>query len=71
MSTVDSTLPEVSQNPTERPLPVPSKPLSRWLFVGLAAGALVLGVVIFWGIHERAHADRILANAPSTRQCPQ
>ena len=60
MSTVDSTLPEVSQNPTERPAPVPSNPLSRWLFVGLAAGALVLGVVIFWGIHDRAQAENAL-----------
>jgi RND family efflux transporter MFP subunit len=60
MSTVDSTLPEVSQNPTERPVPVPSKPLSRWLFVCLAAGALVLGVVIFWGIRDRAQAENAL-----------
>jgi RND family efflux transporter MFP subunit len=60
MSTVDSTLPEVSQNPTERPAPVPSKPLSPWLFVGLAAGAFVLGVVIFWGIHDRAQAENAL-----------
>jgi RND family efflux transporter MFP subunit len=60
MSTVDSTLPEVSQNPTEQPVPVPSKPLSRWLFVGLAAGALVLGVVIFWGIRDRAQAENAL-----------
>ncbi|HET6216501.1 MAG TPA: efflux RND transporter periplasmic adaptor subunit [Acidobacteriaceae bacterium] len=60
MSTVDSTLPEVSQNPTERPVPVPIKPLSPWLFVGLAAGALVLGVVIFWGIRDRAQAENAL-----------
>ena len=60
MSTVDSTLPEVSQDPTERPVPVPSKPLSRWLFVCLAAGALVLGVVIFWGIRDRAQAENAL-----------
>jgi RND family efflux transporter MFP subunit len=60
MSTVDSTLPEVSQNPTEQPAPVPSKPLSRWLFVGLAAGALVLCVVIFWGIRDRAQAENAL-----------
>ena len=60
MSTVDSTLPEVSQNATEPPVPVPTKPLSRWLFVGLAAGAFVLGVVIFWGIHDRAQAENAL-----------
>jgi RND family efflux transporter MFP subunit len=60
MSTVDSTLPEVSQNPTEQPVPVPSKPLSPWLFVGLAAGALVLGVVIFLGIRARAQAENAL-----------
>ncbi len=60
MSTVDSTLPEVSQNPTEQPVPVPSKPLSPWLFVGLAAGAVVLGVVIFLGIRDRAQAENAL-----------
>jgi RND family efflux transporter MFP subunit len=60
MSTVESTLPEVSQNATDRPLAVPSRPLSPWLLVGLGAGALILGVVIFWGIHDRAQAENAL-----------
>jgi multidrug efflux pump subunit AcrA (membrane-fusion protein) len=32
------------------------QPLSRSLFVGVAAAALVLGIVIYLGIHERAMA---------------
>jgi RND family efflux transporter MFP subunit len=34
----------------------PVRPLSRTLFVGLAVAAVLLGVVIYWGIHQRAIA---------------
>jgi RND family efflux transporter MFP subunit len=34
----------------------PVRPLSRALFVGLAVAAVLLGVVIYWGIHQRAIA---------------
>jgi multidrug efflux pump subunit AcrA (membrane-fusion protein) len=44
----------------ERTVPVASKPSSPWLLVGLTAIVLVLGVVIYSGIHERAHAESTL-----------
>src|ERR1700721_380178 len=43
--------------PTER------KPLSRSLFVGLGVAALLLGVVIYSGIHQRAMAASNLGDA--------
>jgi len=39
---------------------VPSRPSSRWLLVGLSAAAIVLGIVIYSGIHERAQAESTL-----------
>ena len=70
MSTVDSTLPEVSQTPAGRPMPVPTKPSSPWLFVCLAAVVLVLGVVIFSGIHERAQAESTLGASTERAAVP-
>ena len=41
----------------------PAQPLSRSLFVGVAAAALALGAVIYLGIHERAMAASNLGSA--------
>jgi RND family efflux transporter MFP subunit len=60
MNTIEENLSEVTQTGTQRPAPVPSGPSSRWLFVGLAAAVLVLGIVISSGIHERAQAESTL-----------
>jgi RND family efflux transporter MFP subunit len=60
MNTTENNSSEVTQTETERPAPASSNPSSRWLLLGLAAVALVLGIVIFSGIHERAHAERTL-----------
>jgi RND family efflux transporter MFP subunit len=59
MATTENNSSEVTQTETERPAPVPSGP-SRWLLVGLAAAVLVLGIVIYSGIHERAQAENAL-----------
>src|ERR1700679_2316188 len=42
---------------------IESKPLSRSLFVGLGVAALLLGVVIYSGIHQRAMAASNLGAA--------
>ncbi|HEY2470180.1 MAG TPA: efflux RND transporter periplasmic adaptor subunit [Terracidiphilus sp.] len=60
MNTIENNSSEVTQADTERLAPVPSKTSSRWMFLGLGAGVLVLGIVIYSGIHERAHAERTL-----------
>jgi RND family efflux transporter MFP subunit len=60
MSTTESNPSEVPHPDTEQPTSTPSKPLSPWLLAGLAAAVLVLGTVIFSGIHERAHAETTL-----------
>jgi RND family efflux transporter MFP subunit len=60
MSSIQNPPVEVSQTDTERIVPVGSKPSSPWLFIGLAATVLVLGIVIYSGIHERAHAESSL-----------
>jgi RND family efflux transporter MFP subunit len=60
MNTIEENSSGVTQTETQPPAPVPSGPSSRWLFVGLAAAVLVLGIVISSGIHERAHAESAL-----------
>jgi RND family efflux transporter MFP subunit len=57
MSTIENPLSEVTQTDRERKTPVASKPSSPWLLFGLAATVLLLGIVIYSGIHERAHAE--------------
>src|SRR5580658_10383377 len=57
MKSIESNPSEAPQSATEPVAPVPSKPSAPWLWVGLAAAALVLGFVIYSGIYERAHAE--------------
>jgi RND family efflux transporter MFP subunit len=54
---------QASQNNSEQRPQIESRPLSRSLFVGLAAAALLLGVVIYSGIHQRAMAASNLGAA--------
>jgi RND family efflux transporter MFP subunit len=60
MSTIENNSSEVTQTDNERLAPVPSKLSSRWLLLGLAAALLLLGIVIYSGIHERALAESTL-----------
>jgi RND family efflux transporter MFP subunit len=60
MKSIESNPSEAPQSATEPVAPVPSKPSAPWLWVGLAAAALVLGFVIYSGIYERAHAESTL-----------
>jgi RND family efflux transporter MFP subunit len=60
MNTIENNSSEVTQTDTERLAPVPPTSSSRWLLVGLAAAVLVLGIVIYSGIHERAQAESTL-----------
>src|ERR1700733_7642646 len=56
MSNTETDLNRASQNNSgQRPQTV-RQPLSRSLFVGLAVAALLLGIVIYSGIHQRAMA---------------
>src|ERR1700760_3765716 len=57
MSSIQNPPTDISQTDEERMKPLASKPSSPWLLFGLAAFVLVLGVVIYSGIHERAHAQ--------------
>ena len=52
-----------SQDSSGQPSQTERKPLSRSLFVGLAAAAVVLGIVIYSGIHQRAVAASNLGAA--------
>jgi RND family efflux transporter MFP subunit len=60
MSSIENPPAEVSQTDREQTTPVASKPSSPWLLFGLAAIVLVLGIVIYSGIHERAQAESSL-----------
>ena len=56
MSNTETDLKHASQNSSVQPAQLERQPLSRSLFVGLAIAALLLGIVIYSGIHERAVA---------------
>jgi RND family efflux transporter MFP subunit len=60
MSSIQNTPADVSEADMERMKPPASKPSSPWLLFGLAAIVLVLGFVIYSGIHERAQAESTL-----------
>jgi RND family efflux transporter MFP subunit len=57
MSSIQNPPTDISQTDVERMKPAGSKPSSPWLLFGLAAFVLVLGIVIYSGIHERANAE--------------
>jgi RND family efflux transporter MFP subunit len=63
MSNTASNLNQASQDNSEQRPQIESKPLSRSLFAGLGIAVLVLGVVIYLGIHERAMAASNLRTA--------
>src|SRR5271154_2309953 len=61
MSNTETDLNQASQNNSGQRAQSERQPLSRSLFVGLGVAALVLGVVIYSGIHQRAMAASNLA----------
>ena len=67
MSTIENNLPEVGQT---EPKSSPPKASSSWLLAGLAAAVLVLGIVIYSGIHERAHAETALGASTERAAVP-
>ena len=56
MPNTETDLDQSSKSSSEQLTEVERQPLSRALFVGLGVSALVLGVIIYAGIHERAMA---------------
>jgi RND family efflux transporter MFP subunit len=63
MSNTEIDLNQDSQNNSGQHPETESQPLSRSLFVKLGVAALVLGVVIYSGIHQRAAAESNLGTA--------
>jgi RND family efflux transporter MFP subunit len=68
MSTIENNPPEVTQ--ADKDAPLPPKPSFRWLLLGLAVAVLVLGIVIYSGIHERAQAEKTLGVATERASVP-
>jgi RND family efflux transporter MFP subunit len=60
MDTIENNSSEATQTGAEQLEQVPPRPPSRWLLVGLGTAVFVLGIVIYSGIHERAHAESTL-----------
>lgn len=60
MSASENKSPEVSEVGLEQLTPLPSKPSSLWLVASLTAAIVLLGAIIYSGIHERAHAETTL-----------
>src|SRR6202453_3844848 len=63
MSNTETDLNQALQNNSGQGPSTARRPLSRSLFVGLGAAALLLGVVIYSGIHQRAMAASNLGTA--------
>jgi RND family efflux transporter MFP subunit len=63
MSNTEINLNQASQNSSGQRLQTERQALSRSLFVGLGVAALLLGVVIYSGIHQRAMAASSLGAA--------
>ena len=59
MSTIENSPYEVLQSDAKLISPEPPKPSYRWPLAGLAL-VLSLGIVIYSGIHERAHAESVV-----------
>jgi RND family efflux transporter MFP subunit len=70
MSSIQNPPVDVSETDMERMKPPMSKPSSPWLFFGLAAIVLVLGFVIYSGIHERAQAESTLGASTERAAVP-
>jgi RND family efflux transporter MFP subunit len=60
MSNIENKSSEVLPSVSEISAVPPPKQSSSWLLTGLTAAAVVLGIVIYSGIHERAHAATTL-----------
>jgi RND family efflux transporter MFP subunit len=60
METLENKPSEVTPAEVGQPAPVAADSSYRWWFVGLAVVVLVLGIVIYSGIHQRAHAEKTL-----------
>ena len=70
MSSIQNPPADVSETDLERMKPPASKPSSPWLLFGLAAIVLVLGIVIYSGIHERAQAESTLGASTERAAVP-
>jgi RND family efflux transporter MFP subunit len=64
------TNPDKASQPAGQPPPPEQKPLSRWLFIGLGIAAVLLAVVIYTGIHQRAEAENNLGRVTERAAVP-
>jgi RND family efflux transporter MFP subunit len=62
--------PPVTTTEAERAAAVPPQPSFRWLWAGLTAAAVVVGVVVYTGIHERAMAESTLGTRTEQAAIP-
>lgn len=67
---IEKNSPELPHTEAGPPAPVPSKPTSPWLLVGASVAVLVLGIVIYAGIHERAQAEETLSVSTERASVP-
>jgi RND family efflux transporter MFP subunit len=62
MSTIETSPAQIQPHQTP-PAPLPDAKHTRWLSIVMVAAALLLGIVIYSGIHQRAAAQRSLGIA--------
>jgi RND family efflux transporter MFP subunit len=62
--------PPVTTTDAERGAAVPPQPSFRWLWAGLTAAAVVVGLVVYAGIHQRAMAESTLGTRTEEAAIP-
>lgn len=62
--------PEKAPQTGTQPPPPAHEPLSRWLFIGLGVAAVLLAIIIYSGIHQRAEAESNLGTATERAAVP-
>jgi RND family efflux transporter MFP subunit len=70
MENIESNSSEATQTNSVQPSPASPKPSSTWLLTGLAAAVIVLGTVIYTGIHARAEAETRLGASTERAAIP-
>ena len=64
------TNPVKASQPAAQPPPTEQKPVSRWLFIALGVAVVVLAIVIYDGIHDRAEAASNLGSVTERAAVP-
>ncbi|WP_260735143.1 efflux RND transporter periplasmic adaptor subunit [Tunturiibacter lichenicola] len=70
MSNIENKPSETPSAVSEQPSPAPPKSSSRWLLSGLTVAVIILAILIYTGIRERANAETTLGTSTERAAIP-